>query len=24
VYIPRLSKNLGNGDVLYLFGAIKF
>lgn len=24
VYIPRLSKNLGNGDVLYLFGAYKF
>ncbi len=24
VYIPRLSKNLGNGDVLYLFGAIKY
>lgn len=24
VYIPRLSKNLGNGDVLYIFGSIKF
>jgi palmitoyl transferase len=24
VYIPRLSKNLGNGDVLYMFGAISF
>jgi Antimicrobial peptide resistance and lipid A acylation protein PagP len=24
VYIPRLSKNLGNGDVLYLFGSIKY
>jgi lipid IVA palmitoyltransferase len=24
VYIPRLSKNLGNGDVLYLFGAINY
>lgn len=24
VYIPRLGKNLGNGDVLYVFGAIKY
>ncbi len=24
VYIPRLSKNLGNGDVLYLFASIRY
>jgi palmitoyl transferase len=24
LYIPRLSKNLGNGDVLYVFATVKF